>query len=272
MQRIGSSRREGHSHNLAARVSLGRWVAEWSVIVGWVLDTMDKPLDAILEWRLVSDGGMGDGTDEAGAMLAGWVRRHGIARDLRRNAMVFVQGHPCRELCWLEGGWVTLLRSEGTGTELIVGFRGQGTLLGTGALTSDAVYPLTARARTSVRVWWVPPAALDDALSRESGVRRMVFGSIAAEAAEQAARCGALGCLDAREHLERLLIEFASRCGTDGPTRIPLATTEIAGLLGIDMSHACRLLRGMKQEGLIEITRGWITVPDLARFSARRAS
>jgi CRP-like cAMP-binding protein len=239
---------------------------------GEVFDTMGKPLDAILEWRLLSDGGMEDGGDEAGATLAGWVRGHGIARDVRRNAMVFLQGHPCRELCWLERGWVTLLRTEDTGTEVIVGFRGHGTLLGTGALTSDAVYPLTAKAKTSVRVWSVPPAVLDDALSRESGLRRTVFGSIAAEAAEQAARCGALGCLDAREHLERLLIEFASRCGADGPARIPLATTEIAGLLGIDLSHACRLLRGMKQEGLIEIERGWITVPNLARFYPRRAS
>jgi hypothetical protein len=83
---------------------------------------------------------------------------------------------------------------------------------------------------------------------------------------------GALGCLDAREHLERLLIEFASRCGADGPARIPLATTEIAGLLGIDLSHACRVLRGMKEEGLIAIERGRITVPNLARFHARRAS
>ncbi len=205
-------------------------------------------------------------------MFASWVRRHGVARDLRGDAVVFVQGHPCRDLCWLERGWVTLLRNEGTGTEVVVGFRGEGTLLGTCALTSHAVYPLTAKAKTSVRVWSVPPAALDDALSRESHLRRAVFASIAAEAAAQAACCGALGCLDAREHLERLLIHFATRCRSDGPARIPLTTAEIAGSLAIDLSHACRLLRAMKREGLIEIVRGWIVIPDIARFKARRAS
>jgi DNA-binding IclR family transcriptional regulator len=46
--------------------------------------------------------------------------------------------------------------------------------------------------------------------------------------------------------------------------RLPLSTGDIAGLVGIDHSHASRLLRTMRHEGLIDVSRGWIIVPNPA--------
>ena len=54
--------------------------------------------------------------------------------------------------------------------------------------------------------------------------------------------------------------------------RVPLTTGDVAGLLGIDLSHACRVLRAMKRDGLVEVSRGWIVLPDVSRLLARRAA
>jgi CRP-like cAMP-binding protein len=213
-----------------------------------------------------------DEGDEQALVLARWARQHGVARDLQCDATLFAQGHACRELYWLERGWVTLLRSEGTGADIIIGFRGSGTLLGAGALMAHAAHANTAMTRTAVRAWYLHPDTLDAALGTDARLRRAVFTGIILEASEHAARCGALGCLDARQHLERLLLHYVARHTGAGPSRVPLTTGEIAGLLGIDLSHACRLLRAMKRQGLIEISRGWIVVPDPTRFDTRRAS
>lgn len=204
--------------------------------------------------------------DEPFALLARWVRGHGAARDLGAEVMLFAQGHPCREVFWIERGWVTLLRSEGTGTDIIIGFRGEGTLLGTDALVPRAVHPLTASTRTPATVWAMAPDVLNRALDTDPTLRRAVFAGIALEASEQAARCGALGCLDARAHLERLLLECVAHRTGLGPARVPLSTGEIAGFLGIDLSHALRLLRAMRREGLIEVRRGWIVITDPRRL------
>ena len=63
-------------------------------------------------------------------MLAQWMTRHGASCHLRAGATLFGQGHPCHDLYWLESGTVVLRRSEGTSTDVIVGFRGEGTLIG----------------------------------------------------------------------------------------------------------------------------------------------
>lgn len=249
---------------------------------------MGKPSasEAILQWpsivhlggpEISEHDGAGAGaaagertSEEPVGVLARWIRRRGVARDLRADVTLFEQGHACRDLYWIERGWVTLLRSEGTGSDVIIGFRSEGALLGAGALIPHAVHPLTGCTRTPARVWSIAPDALNDALDGDPTLRRAVFECIAIEAAEQAARCGALGCLDAREHLERLLLQFVTHRTGIGPARIPLTTGEIAGLLGIDLSHACRLLRTMRREGLIEVTRGWIVVPDPSRFDRPR--
>jgi len=242
---------------------------------------MGNPVACVTEQRL-SRGRMEDGVGgEGDDTLSRWVWAHGRALDLGCDALLFAQGHPCDELFWIERGWVKLVRTEGTGTDIILGFRQAGALLGAGASMAHAVHPLTARARTAARVWRLRADAVLDALDEDSHLRRAVLRRVGIEALEQIARCGALGCLDAREHLERLLAGFvrdrsgahgSNGASVSGPTRVPLTTGEIAGLLGIDLSHACRLLRAMKREGLVEVSRGWIVIPDASRLDERRTA
>jgi CRP/FNR family transcriptional regulator len=218
---------------------------------------------------------MGDERDEP---LRRWVCAHGRALDLDCDAVLFAQGEPSDALFFVERGWVKLVRTEGTGTDIIIGFSRAGALLGAGASIADAVHPLSARARTAARVWRLRADAVRDALDTDPILRRAVLRRVALEALEQIARCGALGCLDAREHLERLLASYAAdHLAGDASVppaslRVPLTTGEIAGLLGIDLSHACRVLRAMKRDGLVEVSRGWIVLPGASPLLARRAS
>jgi CRP/FNR family cyclic AMP-dependent transcriptional regulator len=198
--------------------------------------------------------------------LCEWARTHGHALDVRNDVLLFAQGHPCDELFWIERGCVKLLRTEGTGTDVIVGFRQTGTLLGAGASLAATVHPLTARTRTAARVWRLATTTVLDAIDSDSQLRRAVLRSVGMEALDQVARCGALGCLDANEHLKRLLASFIPDSSADDCVRVPLTTAEIAGLLGIDLSHACRLLRAMRRDGLVEISRGRIVIADPSRL------
>jgi CRP-like cAMP-binding protein len=208
---------------------------------------------------------------EEGEYVSNWVASHGTVLELRPEAKLFTQGSPCRELFWIERGWIKLVRTEGTGNDIIVGFCQSGSLLGAGAWIAECVHPLTASTRTSARVWRLGTHVLDHAFE-DRRLRRAILRRIGMEAVGHAVRCGALGCLGAGEHLERLLAAFATNARQTGPARVPLTTDEIAGVLGIDRSHARRLVRSMTHRGLIKRSRGWIIITDVARLAQRRAS
>jgi CRP-like cAMP-binding protein len=216
-------------------------------------DTVTAGLLGLHERQAVEDG-----------QLTAWITRVGVPYHAPKGVTLFGQGASCQQVFYLEEGWVTLLRTEGTGIDMIVAVCRPGAILSAGAAFSQTVHPTTAITRTPARLRTVPVAALERAVHEDARIGRELLATLARETVTQIARCGALGCLGARARFERLLCELAS--ASTPPVRLPLRPSELAGVLGIDISHARRLVRKLRDEGVIDTSLGWIIVRDVKRL------
>ncbi len=198
-------------------------------------------------------------TEHHVAALREWVQDAGMRYDVPAHATLFRQGDTARELYYVEEGWIKLLRTEANGADVTVGYRRNGDLVDSASLVTTLTHPVTAMTRTPSRVWAIRAEHYRESLRQSARVSAALTTQLAQEVIEYVERCGALACLSARERLERVLIQ-ALGLAPQYPVRLPFAPTELAGLVGIDVSHACRLLRAMKEEGLIDMKRGWVVV------------
>jgi CRP-like cAMP-binding protein len=196
-------------------------------------------------------------------ILTEWIRRVGADKRVDRGTTVFDQGATTRGITYLEEGYVTLRRMESTGLDVIVGLRHGGAVLGAAATLSHLPSPVAAVARTGIVLRWVPLSMVTQALRHNDMIRSALLIEVGREATAYAAHCGALGCLDAHERLIRLLLDLSTSPTVD-PVWIPLGTTELGSLLGIDASYVRRLLRGLKRDGHIETARGGVVVRNRA--------
>jgi CRP-like cAMP-binding protein len=225
-------------------------------------------------WPTVATAGLTavrlEGQQNVDAFLA-WIERHGDLCRVPANTRLFGQGTACEQVFFVDDGWVRLLRTEGTGADIILGFRRRGALLGADAIASRMPHAMSAVTRTAATLRVVASDLLQEAVQQDEDVRQAFVQWLGMEAVRHIERCGALGCFDARGHLEHLLIDaLAYSRGT--PPRVPLSASELAGLIGIDVSHVWRLLRVLKQEGAIDLARGWVIVPDHSRLLEKIAS
>lgn len=211
-----------------------------------------------------------EGRDNVDVFLS-WIERMGDLCRVPANTRLFAQDSACEQVFFIEDGWIRLLRTEGTGADIILGFRRRGALLGADAIASRMPHPMTAVTRTASTLRVVAAETLQAAVDQDADVRQAFLQWLGMETVRHVERCGALGCFDARGHLEHLLVDaLAYSRGT--PPRVPLSASELAGLIGIDVSHVWRLLRMLKQEGAIDLVRGWVIVPDSSRLLGKLAS
>jgi CRP-like cAMP-binding protein len=84
---------------------------------------------------------------------------------------------------------------------------------------------------------------------------------------------GALGQQSARGRVANLLVELHQRVraieGGEGPAVwLPINQTHIADATGLTAVHVCRTLKRMRQEGLLEFSKGRLVLIDPSRLAA----
>ena len=82
-----------------------------------------------------------------------------------------------------------------------------------------------------------------------------------------------LGIKTARQRLERVLRRLAAVTkpnGGSGEIRLvsPLKRWELASLIAVTPEHLSRLLRRLRDDGVIRVHKGWIVIPDLQRLAS----
>ena len=80
-----------------------------------------------------------------------------------------------------------------------------------------------------------------------------------------------LGCQSALERTAHLFLELRERCQAAGLAegeRFPMPLTQevLSDALGLSIVHLSRTLKGMRSDGLIEMTRGALAVLDVDRL------
>lgn len=193
-----------------------------------------------------------------------------ITNHYKKRELVFMEGDDCTGLYIIRTGRVKVVRSSSTGKEQIINILNPGDLLGFEVFYNGRIYRNTAVVMEDCELCYVEKHAFFKILEQEPAIAKKLILSLGRELNHAYERIGNLGLLNAREKLAHLLFTLASEYGVkeDGGVKLNLTLSrlEIAELLGITQETSIRLLKGFKEEGVLEIRRKEIIIKSLSRL------
>ena len=189
------------------------------------------------------------------------------------GTVLMQQGGDPGDVFYVEEGLAKLVRTGPDGREQILGLRGAGWFLGAALVLVLRAHPASAVAVTPCRLRRLTRQAFLDLLAKHQALSWHVHRMHSREVLSQFHQMADLGTATSRQRLERFLRRFtgaASPGGNGGGVRLslPLKRWELASLIAVTPEHLSRLLRQLRDDGVIRVNGGSIVVPDVRRLSA----
>lgn len=185
---------------------------------------------------------------------------------------LFAEGEASNHLYIVLEGWLFLHRILGDGRRQILDFALPGTVLGYRP-DPESPFAFSVEAVTPSEVAVIPISRMN---------RLLCTGTESAVILLDAANDSLLGAFDsltdigrrtAREavahfflRMERRIRECA-RPRRDGAILFPLCQEHIGDALGLTSVHVCRTISKLRKEGLVELSRGHLRIPNIGALS-----
>jgi CRP-like cAMP-binding protein len=197
---------------------------------------------------------------------------HGSRRQIDRHRDIIAQGRPYRSVFILCSGFVWRYKILPDGKRQLLSFGLPGDLIGFPAAFFENAVNATG-SLSNVVVATVPFAMLHELFAKFPRVAVALYWMAAREAAIYGERIVDIGRRSAYERLAHLILELLARLRADGLAEqrsyiLPLTQELIADVLGLSGPHVCRMLRSMREEGLVTIEGHRLTVTDLESLTA----
>ena len=189
------------------------------------------------------------------------------------GTVLMEQGGDPGDVFYVEEGLAKLVRTGPDGREQILGLRGPGWFLGAALVLTFRAHPASAVAVTPCRLRRLTRQAFLDLMAKHEALSWHVHQMHSREVLSQFQQMADLGTATSRQRLERFLRRFTGAGpanGNGGGVRLtlPLKRWELASLLAVTPEHLSRLLRQLRDDGVIRVTNGTIVVPDVHRLAA----
>ena len=210
---------------------------------------------------------------EEGCALPPWLSFLPAAQRYPVGTVLVHQGCEPGDIFFMEDGLAKLVRNDGNGREQILGLRGSGWFLGAAFVMVDQSHPVSVVAVTSCTVRRLSRNAFLELMQDQPGLSWHVHRMHSREVFSQFHHMADLGVKTARQRLERVLRQLAGVTkpnGVDGEARLllPLKRWELASLIAVTPEHLSRLLRRLRDAGVIRVHKGWIVIPDMERLAS----
>lgn len=189
----------------------------------------------------------------------------------RKKTIIFHEGDGCKGLYVVKKGHVKLVRISKDGKEQIIDIVDPGGLLGIEILYNASGYSTTSIAMDDCEVCFISKESFDELLDTYPSIARRMITALSRELDNAYTKIGLLGLMTAKQRIAHLLYTIARDHGfTDGKVKLNLSLSrhEIGELLGITQETSIRLLRSLKDEGIIDIKGKEIIIPSLHRLKA----
>ena len=189
------------------------------------------------------------------------------------GAVLMRQGCDPGDVFYVEEGLAKLVRTGADGREQILGLRGAGWFLGAALVLAFRAHPASAVALTPCRLRRLTRQAFLDLMAKHEGLSWHVHLMHSREVLSQFQQMADLGTATSRQRLERFLRRFTdaaapNRNGGGVRLALPLKRWELASLIAVTPEHLSRLLRQLRDDGVIRVYDGTIVVPDVRRLAA----
>ncbi|MGE5131086.1 MAG: Crp/Fnr family transcriptional regulator [Sphingomonadaceae bacterium] len=194
------------------------------------------------------------------------------AHSVRRGHHIVTQGRGCSGVWLLADGYALRYKVLNDGRRQVFHVALPGDMLGYPAAFFDrALYSVVAL--TEASVYPLPFAALAALFQAQPRLALALFWSSAGEAAMFGERLAAVGRRGACERVAHFILEMAHRLcavgigdGTSFP--MPLTQEQIADVLGLSAPHVNRMLRRLREDGLIDVEETQFRVLDHGALAA----
>jgi CheY-like chemotaxis protein/CRP-like cAMP-binding protein len=195
--------------------------------------------------------------DEARAMDA--IRHLSDNRELRhykKKDMIFKEGDNPRWLYFVEKGKVKIFKTSDDGRELIVKVAQTGDFLGFLALFKEDAYPESAAALEDCSIKLVPKQDFAALVFGNRDVNARFIKMLANHIAEREQQLIELAYNSVRKRVATALVKLSEQSGPS----IQLLREDLAALAGTAKETLIRTLTDFKNEGIVDITDGVVTV------------
>ena len=171
----------------------------------------------------------------------------------------------------LMSGWVARTRQLYDGRRQIIFVFLPGDLMGIKSMLLER-QPDTIECLTNVSVRTIDHRALHELVAQDSAVAMRVMFQLAEDERRLHNWIAALGRGHADERIATLLLDLRGRLSRAGLAtgevfRLPMTQQEIADHLGLTLVHVNRVLRRLRESGVVTVNRGAVTIDELTRLS-----
>jgi CRP/FNR family transcriptional regulator len=194
----------------------------------------------------------------------------GVVQTYPAKAVIFHQDTQPHAVYLIEYGLVKLVRVVSSGQPIIIGLRSRHWLIGAPSVLLDQRYSFTAITLTPSFLRCIPAKDFLDLAKTNERFSWYLHRLLAQQIFKQMKNVEAMNCLSAKDRMKRFLRDMID---DQNPVEskpnsfsLPLTNKELAQLLAITPEHLCRVLRAMKQQGLIRCAKGVLTVTDPSSF------
>lgn len=190
------------------------------------------------------------------------VRRHQPGEEL------FRQGSVPHGVYLISSGYVKVSSVNRDGRQLILGLRGVGSMLGVPALLLQEACPVSATAITYCESRYFAAELFVPLLKADSRFSWLIQLEQSRQARQFVSHILQLGFCSARRRLGELLWQLISANPFDeqqkaANLKLPLKQWEVAQLIAVTPEHLSRIAKQMQREGILQWTKGTVTVFDL---------
>jgi len=195
------------------------------------------------------------------------VARAAIRREYETGQVVFGQGEPCAGLYVVQDGWLKVVKLSPDGREQVLRVVGTGEAFNEVSVFTTTPNPATVVALEPSTVWIIQRKAMLQLLDQHPGMARCILQNLAEHVLYLVSLIEDLSLRTVEARLARHLLERASA----GELRRHRWATqaEMAARLGTVHDVINRALRGMVEEGLIEVKRHQIRIIDREGLKAK---
>lgn len=188
------------------------------------------------------------------------IAQHTVIRTFPANTVVLLEGEKSETFYMIIEGKVKVFASEDDGNEVILSIQSRGEFFGEMTLVDDAPRSASVVTIQPTTLMTMSRAAFLECLSAHPEVAYNLIRILIARVRSLTDNIKSLALLDVYGRVARTLLSLAAPVGNGLIVQQKLTHQEIANMVGASREMVTRILKDLKDRGVISINRKYITI------------